>query len=61
MVEIREEYKQKKCKSCKNRKSNIAQDDCNIKTYQYDNYLYCKCVNQDDEVSHTQEIKRKII
>ena len=60
MEDIREEYKREKCSKCKNKKANISTDKCNIKTYQYGNYLYCRCINFNGE-NDLQEIKKKII
>ena len=61
MEDIREEYKIEKCSKCKNKKANISVDRCNIKTYQYGNYLYCRCINLETEGRDLQEIKKKII
>ena len=59
METIGEEYLRRKCKICRNRKEKPEKDICNIRVYQYNGYIYCKCVNEDTPTNKT-EIRRKI-
>ncbi len=58
MQELINRYKKDKCSRCTNKNNKAEEDKCQIKTFQYDNYRYCKCCNMSDE---KKEIKQKII
>ncbi len=58
MEDIKEKYKETKCLECANKKSKIEEDKCDIRTYQYNDYQYCKCCNMTND---KKEIKQKII
>ena len=55
MENIREIFKRKKCNICKNRNKNIKKDLCDIRVFQYDDHIYCKCINED--TNNKEEIR----
>lgn len=45
---IRKKFKEEKCNRCRNKNELPEKDKCNIKVFQMNNYLYCKCENCTD-------------
>lgn len=52
-----DEYVKNKCNKCKNRNNN--DDECEIKQYVLDKYIYCKCINCNVP-GESKEIKKKL-
>lgn len=58
MVDILKEYKNNKCKVCKNINRSCNEDLCCIRVFCNNNNIYCKCTNSTEQ---NQELKRRVI
>lgn len=58
MKDLRKEYQETKCCKCNNKKLNPIHDKCDIRVYQFGNYMYCKCCNMSGK---DKELKEKVI
>lgn len=58
MEDLRNKYKQIKCCKCNNRNASSMQDKCDMRVFQYGNYVYCKCCNMS---GNDKELKEKVM
>lgn len=58
MNDLRKQYIDTKCIKCKNKNIELKESQCDIRVFQHDGYLYCKCSNYS---SGNNEIRRKLI
>ncbi len=57
-MDLIKKYKDEKCSKCNNRQRKLEEDLCDIKQFQYNGYVYCKCCNM---TGVDKEIKQKVM